>query len=138
GSMDLDQAMHIERAGEGYRIRYAIADVPAFVEPGGALDAEVRLRGQTIYCPDTRIPLQPTEISEGAASRLPETERPAYVWAMRLKPAGTRDTAELYRAMVRSVRRYTYEEVQRLIDGGAAEETLLLLKEVGEHRIRRE
>ena len=48
GSMDLDQAMHIERAGEGYRVRYAIADVPAFVEPGGALDGEVRLRGQTI------------------------------------------------------------------------------------------
>ncbi|WP_256838793.1 RNB domain-containing ribonuclease [Ornithinimicrobium faecis] len=138
GSMDLDQAMHIERAGEGYRIRYAIADVPAFVEPGGALDTEVRLRGQTIYCPDTRVPLHPTEVSEGAASLLPEASRPAYVWDMRLKPDGTRDSAELYRAIVRSVRRYTYEEVQGLIDGGDAEETLLLLKEVGEHRIRRE
>lgn len=138
GSMDLDQAMHLERAGEGYRIRYAIADVPAFVEPGGALDAEVRLRGQTIYCPDTRIPLHPTEISEGAASLLPDVERPAYVWDMRLKPDGTRDSAELYRAMVRSVRRYTYDEVQGLVDGGGAEETLVLLKEVGEHRIRRE
>ncbi|USQ78421.1 RNB domain-containing ribonuclease [Ornithinimicrobium faecis] len=138
GSMDLDQAMHIERAGEGYRIRYAIADVPAFVEPSGALDTEVRLRGQTIYCPDTRVPLHPTEVSEGAASLLPEASRPAYVWDMRLKPDGTRDSAELYRAMVRSVRRYTYEEVQGLIDGGDAEETLLLLKEVGEHRIRRE
>lgn len=138
GSMDLDQAMHIERAGEGYRVRYAIADVPAFVVPGGALDTEVRLRGQTIYCPDTRVPLHPTEVSEGAASLLPDASRPAYVWDMRLHPDGTRDTAELYRAMVRSVRRYTYEEVQGLIDGGDAEETLVLLKEVGEHRIRRE
>ncbi|USQ75044.1 RNB domain-containing ribonuclease [Ornithinimicrobium cryptoxanthini] len=138
GSMDLDQAMHIERVGEGYRIRYAIADVPAFVEPGGALDTEVRLRGQTIYCPDTRVPLHPTEISEGAASLLPDTERPAYVWDMRLTPEGVRESAELYRAMVRSVRRYTYEEAQGLVDRGEAEETLLLLKEVGEHRIRRE
>ncbi|QDO88974.1 RNB domain-containing ribonuclease [Ornithinimicrobium ciconiae] len=138
GSMDLDQAMHIERDGQGYRIRYAIADVPAFVQPGGALDTEVRLRGQTIYCPDTRVPLHPTEISEGAASLLPETARPAYVWDMRLTAEGVRDSAELYRAMVRSVRRYTYEEVQGLIDGGEAEETLQLLKEVGEHRIRRE
>lgn len=138
GSMDLDQALHIERDGEGYRVRYAIADVPAFVEPGGALDTEVRLRGQTIYCPDTRIPLHPTEISEGAASLLPEVDRPAYVWDMRLTAEGVRDSAELYRAMVRSVRRYTYEEVQGLIDGGDAEETLLLLREVGEHRIRRE
>lgn len=138
GSMDLDQAMHIERAGDGYRIRYAIADVPAFVEPGGALDAEVRLRGQTIYCPDTSVPLHPRELSEAAASLLPEASRSAYVWDMRLHADGTRDTAELYRARVRSVRRYTYEEVQGLIDGGEAEETLLLLKEVGEHRIRRE
>jgi len=38
GSKDLDQAMHIERAGKGYRLRYAIADVPALVKPGGALD----------------------------------------------------------------------------------------------------
>lgn len=138
GSMDLDQAMHIERDGDGYRIRYAIADVPAFVTPGGALDAEVRLRGQTIYCPDTRVPLHPAEISEGAASLLPGTERPSYVWDLRLTAEGVRGSAELYRAMVRSVRRYTYEEVQELVDGGDAEETLMLLKEVGEHRIRRE
>ena len=31
GSMDLDQALHIERAGEGYRVRYAIADESVFV-----------------------------------------------------------------------------------------------------------
>ena len=40
--MDLDQAMHLERDGDGHRVRYAIADVPAFVAPGGALDAETR------------------------------------------------------------------------------------------------
>ena len=51
GSMDLDQAMHIERDGEGYRVRYAIADVPAFVRAGGAVDVEARRRGQTIYAP---------------------------------------------------------------------------------------
>ena len=45
GSMDLDQALHIERDGDGYRVRYAIADVPAFVQPGGAVDAETRRRG---------------------------------------------------------------------------------------------
>lgn len=138
GSMDLDQAMHIERAGEGYRVRYAIADVSSFVQPGGALDTEVRLRGQTIYCPDTRVPLHPTEVSEDAASLLPDVERPAYVWDMRLTDEGVRDSAELYRARVRSVRRYTYEEVQQQVDDGSAEEVLQLLQEVGEHRIRRE
>src|SRR6476661_6813165 len=42
GSMDLDQALHLERDGDGYRVRYAIADVPAFVVPGMAVDAEAR------------------------------------------------------------------------------------------------
>src|SRR6187549_4062566 len=40
GSMDLDQAMHIERHNGGYRVRYAIADVASFVSPGGAIDTE--------------------------------------------------------------------------------------------------
>ncbi len=138
GSMDLDQAMHIERDGDGYRVRYAIADVPAFVEPGGALDAEVRLRGVTVYCPDERVPLHPAGLSEGAASLLPDVVRPAYLWDVRLTAEGRRDTAQLYRAMVRSRRRYTYAEVQEQVDAGRAEETLMLLKEVGEHRMRRE
>ena len=60
GSMDLDQALHIERDGDGYRVRYAIADVPAFVTAGGAVDAETRRRGQTVYAPDKRTPLHPT------------------------------------------------------------------------------
>src|SRR5690349_12961639 len=46
GSMDLDQALHIERDGKNYRVRYAIAHLPTFVAPGGAIDAETRRRGQ--------------------------------------------------------------------------------------------
>lgn len=138
GSMDLDQAMHIERAGEGWRVRYAIADVPAFITIGGSLDEELRLRGQTIYCPDRRVPLHPPELSEAAASLLPDQTCPAYVWDIVLSGNGQRETAEVYRAMVRSRRRYDYEETQRLVDSGRAEQTLLLLKEVGEARIRRE
>ncbi|WP_151526600.1 RNB domain-containing ribonuclease [Serinicoccus kebangsaanensis] len=138
GSMDLDQAMHIARDGEGYRVRYAIADVPAFLAEGGALDAETRLRGQTIYCPDRRVPLHPPVLSEEAASLLPDADRPAYVWDIRLTDQGERGSAEIYRAMVRSRRRYTYTEVQQLVDDGEGEETLLLLKEVGELRIARE
>ncbi|HMX09215.1 MAG TPA: RNB domain-containing ribonuclease, partial [Microthrixaceae bacterium] len=56
GSTDLDQAVHIERRGQGFRVRYAIADVAAFVGVGGPLDDECRARGVTIYLPDGRIP----------------------------------------------------------------------------------
>ncbi len=66
-SLDLDQAMHLERRDGGYRVRYAIADVAAFVDRGGAIEAEAWRRGETVYCPDIRIPLYPTVLSEGAA-----------------------------------------------------------------------
>ncbi|MCU1538351.1 MAG: ribonuclease [Humibacillus sp.] len=138
GSKDLDQAMSIERDGDGYRVRYAIADVPAFVLPGGAIDAEARRRGQTVYCPDERVQLHPSELSEGAASLLPDQVRPAFVWDLRLAPDGEGTSVQVYRAMVRSVHRYDYEQVQKAVDDGSAEECLVLLKEVGEKRIERE
>ena len=62
GSMDLDQAMHLERDGEGHRVRYAIADVPAFVAPGGAIDLEARKRVERLPAsPDADLPLIPCE-----------------------------------------------------------------------------
>src|SRR5688500_6816327 len=65
-STDLDQALFIEADGDGYHVLYAIADVPAFVAPGGPLAAETRRRGQTIYAPHGRIPLHPEALSEHA------------------------------------------------------------------------
>ena len=138
GSMDLDQALHIERDGEGYRVRYAIADVPAFVRAGGAIDAETRRRGQTIYAPDRRTPLHPPVVSEGAASLLPDQVRPAFVWDMRLAPDGEGTDVSLYRAMVRSTDRLDYDHVQAAVDAGGADERLELLKEVGTRRIELE
>ena len=138
GSMDLDQALHIERQGPNYRVRYAIACLPAFIAPGGALDTEARERGQTIYCPDRRVPLHPAELSEGAASLLPDEIRPAYVWDMMVDATGEGTTVEVHRALVRSRDRYDYEQVQKLIDEGTDDDRLVLLKEVGLLRIARE
>ena len=137
GSIDLDQALHIERAGDGYRVRYAIADVPAFVAPGGAIDTEARRRAVTIYAPDRRSPLHPTELSEGAASLLPNQVRPAFVWDLTLGADGNvpDEGIDLYRARVRSVDRLDYEHVQQAVDAGTDDERLTLLKEVGEKRI---
>ena len=108
-SMDLDQAMHLERDGDGYRVRYAIADVPAFVAPGGALDTEARRRGQTVYCPDVRVPLHPTCCQRGRGQPAPRRVRPAFVWDLRLDAEGEGTSAEVYRAMVRCVERLDYE-----------------------------
>lgn len=135
GSMDLDQAMHIERDGDGHRVRYAIAHLVSFVAPGGAIDTEARHRGQTIYSPDRRTPLHPPSLSEGVASLLPGQLTPAYVWDMRLDAAGEVHAVDLYPAMVRSVDRLDYAGAQEQIDSGSPDERLALLREVGERRI---
>ena len=108
GARDLDQAMFIERAGKGYRVRYAIADVPTFVKPGGAIDIETRKRGQTLYAPDRRTPLHPDLLGEDAASLLPDRVRPAFVWDMQLDPDGEGTSVDVYRAMVSSKRPVSY------------------------------
>lgn len=141
-SEDLDQAMFLEREGNGYLVHYAIADVPSFVRPGGLLDAETRKRGQTIYTPGNRIPLHPLEMSEGAASLFADQSRSAFVWEIHLAPDGSQTSAKVFRAIVRSVAKLGYEESQAMLDAGTAPpayaETLALLAEIGKKRIELE
>jgi exoribonuclease R len=112
GSRDLDQAMHLERSADGYVVLYAIADVAAFVPRGGAVEAEAWRRGVTVYAPDRRTPLYPPALSEGAASLLPGETRPAIVFRIELDGAGERTGATVRRAVVRSRRQLTYEQMQ--------------------------
>jgi len=138
GSTDLDQAMHLERRGAGFRVRYAIADVAAFVRPGGALDLETHGRVETLYSPDQRTPLHPTVLSEGAASLLPDRVRPALLWTLDLDADGEQTAVDVRRALVRSRDRFDYGQVQDLVDGGTDDERLLLLAEVGKLRMQLE
>jgi exoribonuclease R len=138
GARDLDQALHLERDGDGYVVHYAIADLGAFIEPGGAIDLEAHRRGESLYGGDTLIPLHPIELSEGAASLLPEQERPAYLWTIRLDADGAQTDARVERAMVRSRAQLDYAGVQKQIDDGSADPVLMLLKEVGELRLHQE
>lgn len=133
GSRDLDQALCIERDGSGFVVHYAIADLAAFVRPGGAIDAETRERGQTLYAPDGSVPLHPEVLSHGAASLLPEQDRRAYVWRFALDEDGAqRDAAQPpVRAWVRSSRQWTYVDAQAAVDDGTAPAPITLLAEVG-------
>ena len=158
GSMDLDQAVLLERlpvqAGVGtgdapepsaaYRVHYAIASLATFVTPGGALDAELRRRGETIYAPDAATPLHPEVLSHGAASLLQDAERPACLWTIDLDDRGEVVSARVERALVRSRARLTYAQVQAAIDGEGAlpQEAPVdlpeLLAEIGRLRLERE
>jgi exoribonuclease R len=138
GSMDLDQAMHLETHGDGYVLHYAIADVHAFVAPGDAVDLESHARGESLYGADSKIPLHPQVLSEGAASLLPGELRPAFVWTIELDSDGDLRSARVERARVRSRERLDYDGVQRRIGQARPGSTLALLETVGRLRIAKE
>lgn len=133
-SRDLDQALHLERRGQGFRVSYAIADVTSFVSPEGALDTEARKRGLTLYGPDRRTPLYPSILSEGSASLLADEDRPAQVWTIDLDSDGEIVAADVRRAMVRSRHQLDYQTVQELLGSDTAPEPLRLLPEIGRLR----
>ncbi len=138
GAQDLDQALHLARRGRGYSVHYAIADVPGFVRPGGAVDFEARGRGETLYAADGRVPLHPLVLSEDRVSLLPGADRSAYVWSFDLDESGAVERTRLERAVVRSRAQLGYEEAQTHIDAGDGDASLALLREVGELRIEQE
>ncbi|WP_297666295.1 RNB domain-containing ribonuclease [uncultured Corynebacterium sp.] len=139
GSMDLDQAVNIQDAPDGdarWRVLYAIADVAAFVDPAGPLMAESLQRGQTMYLPDEPTRLHPAELSEGSASLLPDQTRPAVVWDILLRADGEVAEFTVYRALIRSVKRFDYTEVEADMHGGALHPAIAQLPEVGRARQR--
>jgi exoribonuclease R len=132
-SMDLDQAMCLTRTTSGYRVFYAIADVSAFVAPGGALEAETWERGQTVYLPDGKVPLHPANLSEGAASLLPDQVRPAVLWTIDLDAYGATVGVRLERAVVRSRAKLNYPDVA----AGKTDDAIALLPEIGKLLVER-
>lgn len=113
-STDLDQAFHIEApAGPDADVvlHYAIADVGWFVRPGDPLDAEAFRRGVTIYLPDGRAPLYPQLLSEGAASLLPDVDRPAVVFTIRVDHEGIARLDGAERSLIRSTAKLAYDRV---------------------------
>jgi exoribonuclease R len=138
GAMDLDQALHVERRGDGFRVHYAIADVAAFVSPGDAVDREAHRRGETLYGADAKVPLHPKVLSEDAASLLPGRMRPALLWTLDLDAAGEGIAVDVRRACVRSRARFDYAGLQDAIDAGTADPMWDVLRQVGMLRKQRE
>jgi exoribonuclease R len=138
GAMDLDQALHVARKGDGYVVHYAIADVAAFVVAGDPVDIEANRRGETLYGADAKVPLHPKALSEGAASLLPGQVRPALLWTIELDHVGEGIAVDVRRALVKSRTRLDYDGVQQRIDAGDADPMWAVLRDIGELRIERE
>lgn len=136
-AMDLDQIMAIEREDDGYLVRYAIADVGFWVEPGSPIDHEAHRRGQTLYAPGARIPLHPPTLSEDIGSLLNDGKpRPAVVWSHHLDADGHVREATVERAMVLNREKLNYAGVQADIDAGTVHPSIELLPPVGELRAK--
>ncbi|MDR1077698.1 MAG: RNB domain-containing ribonuclease, partial [Propionibacteriaceae bacterium] len=132
GAKDLDQILHIARLGTGFRVHYAIADLPGFIQVGGAIDRESRQRGLTLYAPWQRYPLHPAPLSELAASLLADGQaRPAALWTIDLDGAGRLLRAEVERAWVRNRLQLSYAQATAEMEADRLPEPIRLLPEVG-------
>ncbi|WP_019832111.1 RNB domain-containing ribonuclease [Sphingomonas sp. PR090111-T3T-6A] len=110
-STDLDQAFAIEQAGGDILLHYAIADVAWFVTDGDAIDAETWTRGETLYLPDGKAGLHPPILGEQAASLLPNGDRAAVIFTVRVGGDGKSVLEGAERAVIRSAAKLAYETV---------------------------
>lgn len=118
---DFDDALSLEQlAGGGVRLGVHIADVSAYVREGTPLDDEARRRGTSVYLPNMVVPMLPERLSGNLCSLRPDEDRLAFTVFLTLNAKGAVSNIETAETVIRSKRRFTYEEVQRIIDGDAA------------------
>ena len=94
-----------------------IADVAAFVKLGGALDVEARHRATSVYLPQKVIPMFPEVISNGLASLQEGKVRYVKTVQMEFTPGLQKGHVRFANGAIRNRKRFTYDEVQGLLDG---------------------
>jgi ribonuclease R len=112
---DHDDAVWVERHGDGYRAWIAIADVSEFVQPGSALDEEALSRGCTVYLPTRAIPMLPAALAADLCSLLPERERLCLCVIADLDHHGTLKSYDIVEGVMRSAAMLTYGGVARTL-----------------------
>jgi ribonuclease R len=110
---DFDDAILVERAGKGYRLWVAIADVAHYVREGTPLDREALERSNSYYFPQSVEPMFPERLSNGLCSLNPEVKRLVMVARMETDAQGVTRRTELFPAVIRSHARLTYGQVKR-------------------------
>ncbi len=129
-SRDFDDAVYAARTKEGFDIIVAIADVSFYVRPGSCLDREACRRGNSVYLPQTVIPMLPEILSNDLCSLNPGVQRPVLACLMQIDREGNLLRWEFKRAVIKSAARLTYKEVEAAINGSFNTQTKKLFTKV--------
>jgi len=114
---DHDDALSLTPAPGGYELGIHIADVSHYVRPGSALDEEALRRGNSVYLPDTVLPMLPPELSGDVCSLKPDVDRFALSVLVRTDAHGRRLGHRIAATVVRSSHRLSYEEAEQMLKG---------------------
>ena len=114
---DFDDAVSIERTDGGWRLGVHIADVSHYVRPGTAMDDDAHTRGTSLYLPGLTVPMLPECLSNHLCSLMPDVDRLALSLLMEVRNGAIVDH-RLVNSVIHSHARLTYQEVNRMFDGG--------------------
>ncbi|MGN1047091.1 MAG: ribonuclease R family protein [Eubacteriales bacterium] len=127
---DLDDAISLEKDGDGYRLGVHIADVSEYVSAGSPSDLEAMHRGTSVYFADKVVPMLPKCLSNGACSLGGGLERYALSAFISLSPMGEITDVSLHESIICSRVRGVYDEVNDLFEKGSASDFADKYKEV--------
>jgi ribonuclease R len=114
---DFDDALSLRKNGKGnYLVGVHIADVSHYVREGGALDKEARNRATSVYLVDRVLPMLPEHISNEICSLKGGEERLTYTCEMEITPKGNVTNFEIFKSIIKSSARLSYDEVQDYFD----------------------
>jgi len=119
---DFDDALSLRELPEGkYEVGIHIADASFFAKPGTAIGEEAQKRGTSVYLVDATIPMLPHALSAGIASLKPNEERLAFSAVFILDKQANVLERSFSKSVIRSDKRFSYEEAQELLDKTAAQ-----------------
>jgi len=101
----------------GYHIVSAISDVTHYIPKGSVLDIEAKKRANTVYFANGYVPMIPKKLSNGLCSLVPNEDRLAMAYHMYINLEGELVKYDVERAVIKSHKRLTYDQVQASIDG---------------------
>lgn len=116
-SRDFDDAIYAQKTDDGFLLIVAIADVAFYVQRGTSLDKDAYDRGNSVYLPNMVVPMLPEILCNDLCSLRPQEERASMVCFIDIDNEGNINKYDFKRAVIKSVARLTYNEVQDAIEG---------------------